>query len=81
MNVRAMTVFFWGGLVATATVVSAEHSAEFEMAVDHDRPEIAVTRSLAAPGFSGGNCEPDGTMQVHGNHQVKVWKNTANTTN
>ena len=63
MNVRAMTVFFWGGLMSTATVVSTEHRSELEIDFDSDQPQVAVTQILDEPAFNNASCEPRGAGQ------------------
>lgn len=42
MNVRAVTVFFWGFLVATAAMASEEYRSEIKIAVDSDGGEPQV---------------------------------------
>lgn len=42
MNIRAVTLFFWGFLVATAAIASEEYRSEIKIAVetDGDQPQV-----------------------------------------
>lgn len=42
MNVRAMTVFFWGFLVASAAIASEEYRSEIKIAIESDGDEPQV---------------------------------------
>ena len=46
MNVRAMTVFFWGFLVASAAIASEEYRSEIKTAVESDDGrDVTITRT------------------------------------
>jgi hypothetical protein len=40
MNVRAITVFLWGSLIATAAVAGEDYRAEIRIAIEGDEPQV-----------------------------------------
>ena len=65
MNIRAATLFFWGFLIATATLAGERHRAEIVTVLDSDRGMQQVHA------WTGDELCDD---RVHGEHEAIAMK-------
>ena len=81
MNVRAVTVFFWGFLVASAALASEEYRSELKIAVETDgnARETRKVKVIKTDDSVGSDLSVAG--QLHGEHKVIIRKEVEKTTN